>query len=124
VPEGQHRIPGYFATPIYDVDDTQDLDLQQVAAHLSKQLDDFYRHGSDFVLDRITKFTLCIVQYRPLHGSSYTATPPWLAKKQAVVNVKNTSDSKCFVWSVLAALHPPKYNADRLYNYKPHENTL
>jgi len=65
VPEGQQRIPGFFATPIYDVDDTQDLDLQQVAAHLSKQLDDFNRHGSGFVLDRITKFTLCIVQYRP-----------------------------------------------------------
>jgi len=37
--------------------------------------------------------------------------------------VKNT-DSKCLLWSVLAALHPPKYNAERVYNYKPHENTL
>jgi len=113
VPEEQQRIPG-FATPIYDVYDTQDLDLQQVAAHLSKQLDDFNRHGSGFVLDRITKFTLCIAQYRPLHDFSYIATPQWLAKKQAVVNVKNTSDSKCFVWSVLAALHPGAHDPNRL----------
>jgi len=124
VPEGQHRIPGYFATPIYDADDTQDLDLQQVAAHLSKQLDDFYRHDSDFVLDRITKFTLCIVQYRPPTRLQLHCHTPWLAKKQAVVNVKNTSDSKCFVWSVLAALHRGARDPNRLHNYRPHENTL
>jgi len=125
VPERQQRIiPGFFSTPIYDTDDTKHLDLQQVAAHLSKQLDDFNRYGSGFVLDHITKFTLCIAQYRPLHGSSYITTPPWLAKKRAVINVKNTSDYKCFVWSILSSLHPPKYSADRLSNYKPHESTL
>ena len=75
VPEGQQRLPGYFATPIYDVDDTLDMDLQQVAAHLSKQHDDFNRHGSGFALDRITKLKICIAQYRPLHGSSYIGTP-------------------------------------------------
>jgi len=65
VTEGQQRIPAFFSMLIYDVDDTQHLDLQQVAAHLSKQLDDFNRYGSGFVLDRITKFILCIAQYRP-----------------------------------------------------------
>ena len=34
--EGRQRIVAYFHTAVYDVDDTQDLDLQQVAAHLSK----------------------------------------------------------------------------------------
>ena len=37
--------------------------------------------------------------------------------------MKNT-DSKCFVWSVLAALHPAERNPDRLSNYKPYENSL
>ena len=82
------------------------------------------RHGSGFTLERITKFKFCIAQYRPLHGSCYIATPPWLSNKRAVINVKNTSDSKCFVWSILAALHPGAHNSDRLSNYKPHENTL
>jgi len=60
VPEGQQKIPGYFSTLMYDVDDSQHPDLQQFAAHLSKLLDDFYRHGSGFVLDRITKFIISI----------------------------------------------------------------
>ena len=47
-----------------------------------------------------------------------------LPKKEAVINVKNTSDSKTFVWSVLAALHPGARKPNRLSNYKPYENTL
>jgi len=81
-----------------------------------------YLH-SGFVLDRIVKFVLCITQYRLPHGSTYITTPHWLAKKHCVVNVKN-SDSKCFLWSVLAALHPAEHNPDRLSKYKPYENTL
>jgi len=124
VPEGQQRIPAYFSTPIYDMDDSQHPDLQGIAAHLSKQLDEFNRCGSGFVLDRITKFTICVAQYCPLHGSSYIATPQWLAKKHAVISVNNTSDSKCFAWSVLAALHPGAHYSDRLFTYKSHEYTL
>jgi len=37
--------------------------------------------------------------------------------------VKNT-DSKCFVWSVLAALHPGAHDPNRLSSYKPYENSL
>jgi len=37
---------------------------------------------------------------------------------------KNTSDSKTFVWSVLAALHPGARKPNRLSNYKSYENTL
>jgi len=73
------------------MNDTQHLDLQEVAGHLSKQLDDFNRRGSGFVLEHIAKFTICITQYHPLHGSSYIPTPQWLAKKQAIVNVKTPS---------------------------------
>jgi len=62
VPEGQQRIPAYFSRPINDMDDSQHPYLQEVAAHLSKQLDDFNRRGSGCVLDRITKFTICIAQ--------------------------------------------------------------
>jgi len=116
VPEGQQRIPGYFSTPIYDVNDTQHLDLQQVAAHLSKQLEEFNRHGSGFVLDRITKFAICIAQYRTLHGSSYTAT------RQETSRCKYQEHLRLKMLRL--ALHPVARNPNQLYKYKPHENTL
>ena len=117
------RIPAFFSSAVQDVDSTQQIDLAAVACDLSAQADHWNSRGSGFVLERITKFVLCITQYRPLHGSTYIPTPQWLSKKKCVVNVKNF-DSKCFVWSVLAALHPAERNPDRLSNYKPYENSL
>jgi len=103
------RIPAFFSTPVYDIDCTQQLDLQSVAADMPAQADHWKSRGSGFVLVRISKFVLCISKYRPLHGSTYIPTSPWLSKKKCVVKVINF-DSKCFVWSVLTALHPAEHN--------------
>ena len=120
---GIQRIPAFFTSTMQDVDSTQQMDLQRVAADLSAQADHWNSRGSGFVLEYITKFVLCITQYRPLHGSTYIPTPQWLSKKKCVVNVKNF-DSKCFVWSVLAALHPGVHDPNRLSNYVDYENSL
>lgn len=74
VEDDQHRIPAYFNTRIHDVDPTQHLELQAVAADQSAQADHWNVCGSGFVLDRITKFVLCISKYRPLHRSTYIPT--------------------------------------------------
>jgi len=37
--EGQQRVPAYFTSRVHDVDPTQHLDLQCVAADLSAQVD-------------------------------------------------------------------------------------
>ena len=120
----QQRIPAYFSTPVYDVDDTQNICLDTVAADLSGQVEHWNARGSGFVLDRITKFVGVISQYRPLQGSSWLETPQWLAKKQAIVNVKNTTDSKCFVWAVLSCIHPAPHHPYRVSNYTHHQNSL
>ena len=84
-------------TRVHDVDPKQQLNLRRVASDISAQANHLNARDSGFILDRITKFILCIFQYRPLHGFSFVFTPQWLAKKQAVINVKNTSDCKSSV---------------------------
>ena len=69
----QMRVAAYFTSSVYDVDETQSIDLQSVADDLSNQVEHFNSRGSGFILDRITKFVVCISKYRPLHG--------WLRKK-------------------------------------------
>ena len=64
----------------------------------------------------------CIRQH-PLNGSSYVPTPVKLKRKRAIVNVKNT-DNKCFLWSVLAYLHPTEINTERISKYLDFENEL
>ena len=43
--------------------------------------------------------------YVPLCGSSHIPTPKKLVRRKGVLNVKN-DDAKCFVWSILAGIHP------------------
>ena len=72
----------------------------------------FTRDGSGWVIDEIENVTLHTSLYNPIGGSSFIATPSWLADKKAVVNIQN-KDEKCFLYCVLAASHPQKYNAYR-----------
>jgi len=120
----QQRVPAYFSTSVYDVDDTQNICLETVAADLSTQVEHWNVRGSGFVLDHISKFVGVISQYRPLQGSSWLETPEWLAKKQAVVIVNNTTDSMCFVWSVLSCIHTDPHHPHRVSNYMHHQNSL
>ena len=43
--------------------------------------------------------------------------------KKVVVNIQNNYN-KCFLWSDLAHLHPPKWNPERVPHYKKYETTL
>jgi len=48
-----------------------------------------------------------------------------MAKKKCTLNIFNSRDQKCFLWSVLACLHPPSSdNPGRVSHYKPYEHTL
>ena len=38
-------------------------------------------------------------------GSSYIDSPTWIKNKGATTNPKNTKDSKCFQYAIIAALH-------------------
>jgi len=65
------------------------------------------------------------VEYVPLTGSSYVPLPSKILKKKAILNIHN-KDQKCFIWSVLAALHPVsrKEHANQVSNYMPFETQL
>jgi len=78
-------------------------------AVLTAQEETFDGRGSGFSLDAVTDFTLVITQYRPLAGSTFIPTPQSIANKKAVINVKS-KDNRCFEWSLLSCLYPPKDN--------------
>jgi len=102
----QH-VTGYFASmPQMVSNDGHRFDIDQLASDLSDGVDNFNSRGSGFVIDGVTEFTLVATRYRPLSASSYIPTPPYVAKKQAVINVKN-NDLRCFEWAVLRhSTHP------------------
>jgi len=71
----QMRVTVYFSTTPAEVTSARNLDLVTVAAQLSSAVDNWNSRGSGFVLDRITKFMICITKFREIHGSSYFEAP-------------------------------------------------
>ena len=83
--------------------------------------------GSGWRLDAVVDVTIHMAAYQPLYGATYLPTPSKLAGRKAIINVKNT-DNKCFVWAVLAGLHPVDRatcrNPQRVANYADFEAEL
>ena len=124
LPDGQlSRVTAYLHTPSILVNSAQPLDLRNAITVLNNALENFNLRGSGFVLEYVKRFVISVLRYRPLHGSTHIPTPSFLAAKHCVINVQN-SDSKCFLWSVLSALHEPKEHKYRLSNYTGYESTL
>ncbi len=81
--------------------------------NLVDQIDGFQQNGSGWILDRITSLSLRIIKYNPLRTGGYIKTPKELSHPmKGLLNIDNNRvrggrpDEKCFVWSVLAHLHP------------------
>ena len=90
---------------------------------IMRRLKDFMRESSGWAIKQVSALELHLVSYKPISGSSYEITPKFLANKNAVINIQN-KDNKCFVWSILASLHSPCLNANRVNKNKLYENEL
>ena len=74
--ENEQRVPVYFTSAVFDVDDSRQLNLDDIAADLDSKVEHWNSRGSGYVLDRITRFTMVVTKYRPLAGgSSFLRTP-------------------------------------------------
>jgi len=80
-------------------------EITSVLRKLHNDYQNFERDGSGWSIDKIVKMEVNTAEYVPLKGSSYVPLPCKIKAKKAVFNIVN-DDQKCFVWSVLASLHP------------------
>ena len=64
-----------------------------------------------------------LVKYDPMKASSYLPLPKELKAKKACLSIQN-NDEKCFLWSILAFLHPVQHNSYRVSKYQEYEHEL
>ena len=88
-----------------------------------KDIETFTHNGSGWRFIGLDRVVVTVYDYNPARGRSYIPSPPVLASKKAIVNVQNT-DNKCFMWSILAALYPPKDHVTRVMKYREHVGKL
>ncbi|KAJ8940075.1 hypothetical protein NQ314_010909 [Rhamnusium bicolor] len=90
---------------------------------LKTKSEEFQEKDSGWALVSLLYLEINVAKYNPLRASSYLPLPKDIAAKNAVINVRN-SDNKCFVWSILSALHPPAQNAQRVTHYQNYLHEL
>ena len=84
-----------------------------------------HAEGSGWVFLEVENITLHTDIWDPIKGSSYIDLPPELKNKNAIINMKNEDNNKCFLWCVLRALNPKNKNAERIdKDLKSKEDTL
>ena len=88
-----------------------------------KSLDEYQRKGSSWTLKKIICFEIYTAKYSPIGAGSFLELPEKLRNTRSVINIKNT-DEKCFLWSILAALHPVENNKNRVLHYERFEKTV
>ena len=67
--------------------------------------DTFQNNGSGWVFKSLISLEIDTGKYKPFSGSSYIPLPEYLAKKRAIINLKN-NDDQCFKWAVTRAINP------------------
>ena len=84
-----------------------------------------HAEGSGWIFDRVDSLILYTVKWIPLKGSSYIDLPKELKSKNAIVNMKNKDNNKCFLWCILRELNPKDKDNERIdKDLKNKENTL
>ena len=68
---------------------------------------------SKWSLDSVIHLKIHMVELNPLGIGSYIPLPEFIAKKNAIINMKN-EDNECFKWSITRALNPKKDNPERI----------
>ena len=117
---------GYFRTPhplttLYP----QQLgeQLNEAMETVAESMSIFAQAGSGWTLEGNQALILEMTDYRPIGGTSYIELPKNIYDTKSIVNIKN-EDQKCFMWSVLAALHPANYHPERVIHYQAFQDKL
>jgi hypothetical protein len=84
-------------------------------------VDCFQERGSGFVFRNIKSVEVKQYKYSYQKASSYI---PLQFKSTNIINVQNTNDNQCFLWSILAKSFPANRNKQRVTNYIQYEDKL
>ena len=126
-PDGDHQhTTARFRTQPNIISDTDDVSADRIASEFLTGIENFNSRGSNWVVESVLDFRITFAPYRPAQGTSFIPTPREIALKKAIINIQNLYSEKCFIYSVLAALHPVdhKQRPSRTCHYSRYLNEL
>ena len=98
-----------------------DITNIDVKSPLEHQIQQQEMKDSGWRFDKIISVTIYFYKTGELNGSNYVKIP---LRSNAILNIEN-NDKYCFIWSILAGLHPCSNNhPNRVSSYKQYFNEL
>ena len=117
-----HSVGQKIITEATDVNEIYGEMLDEIEEEIQKVEQ---AEGSGWVFLEVENLTLHTDIWDPIKASSYIDLPKELKNKNAIINMKNEDNDKCFLWCVLRALNPKDDNPQRIdKDLKSKENTL
>ena len=96
-----------------------DIDNIDVRSQLEDQIQMQELKDSGWIFDKINSMKISFYKTTELDGTSYVKIP---LRSNAILNVQN-NDEYCFIWSILACLHPCENDhPNRVNNYAQYFN--
>ena len=91
-----------------------DIDNIDVRSQIKQQIQNQEVKDSDWRFDKVTSMTVYFFWTTEVNPSTYVKI---LLRSSAILNFEK--GDYCFIWSILASLHPGKYNhPNRVSNYR------
>ncbi|XP_053380054.1 uncharacterized protein LOC123531918 [Mercenaria mercenaria] len=116
----------YFRSRTYitlSLDDFNDHDINEAMQKMFASLEKFLREGSGWYVKKVLKLEIHTVVYRPVGGSTYIPLPKTLNLSHSLLNIQN-QDNKCFLYCLLASLHPTLIQPQRAEHYYQYEQEV
>ena len=98
-----------------------DIDNIDVTSQLEQQIQNQVMKESGWIFHKVNSMKLSFYKSTELDGTSYVKVP---LRSSAILNIQN-NDKYCFIWSILASLHPcENTHPSRVNNYLQYFNEL
>ena len=86
-------------------------------------LDKYIHESSGWIVKTVQSLQVHTIDYRPLAASSFVELPFRLKRSRALLNIRN-NDDRCFIYCILAKLHPDVPKPEHVSSYKSYEKEL
>ena len=119
--QSYNEIELYITLKINRNSTESDIGNIDVKSQLEHQIQIQQTKESGWIFEKINSMKISIYKTTELDGTSYVRIP---LRSNAILDVQN-NDKYCFIWSILASLHPCEHtHPSRVNNYSQYFNDL
>jgi hypothetical protein len=110
-------FPKHEAIQIHTLGEIEEMNISD---YFRTETTETEKLRSGLIFSHISLMTISFYKMKELKVGTYVELP---FQSKSILNIKN-KDNKCFIWSILAYLHPAENNGDRVKQYEKYIDEL